>query len=182
MGTAKSISGYDSGRSGNLRRQLKNVAKNLTDFLVHEWPSALDITNELHRLQEAVDEYSLNQLWFSAHARVEGTVMMVMTPEIRRVSQMIFENDTPTLRMIVMHSIYFRKFCELLLNVFVMPILNMRQTVWIGSPKLMTAMNFYARQTCCNSRNCAITTTCFARMSIIYMMNGHKWQRVGPDT
>jgi hypothetical protein len=34
----------------NLRRQLKNVAKNLADLLLHEWPSALDITNELHRL------------------------------------------------------------------------------------------------------------------------------------
>jgi hypothetical protein len=46
--------------------------------------------NELHRLREAVDEYSLNQIWFSAHARVDGTVMMVMMPEIRWVSQMIF--------------------------------------------------------------------------------------------
>jgi hypothetical protein len=118
----------------NLRRQLKNVAKNLTELLVHEWPSALDITNELHRLREAVDEYSLNQIWFSAHARVDGTVMMVTMPEIRRVSLMIFENDTPTLRMIVMHSIYFRKFCELSLDVFITPILNMRQTVCIGSP------------------------------------------------
>jgi hypothetical protein len=40
----------------NLRRQLKNIAKNLTELLVHEWPSALDITNKLHRLQEAVNE------------------------------------------------------------------------------------------------------------------------------
>ncbi len=118
----------------NLRRQLKNIAKNLTELLVHKWPSALDITNELHILQEAVDEYSLNQIWFSAHARVDGTVMMVTTPEIRRVSQMIFENNTLTLQMIVMHSIYFRKFCELSLDVFIMPILNMRQTVCIGSP------------------------------------------------
>jgi hypothetical protein len=110
----------------NLRRQLKNVAKNLTELLVHEWPSALDITNELHRLQEAVDEYSLNQIWFSVHARVDGTVMMVTTPEIRRVSQMILENDTLTLRMIVMHSISFRKFCELSLDVFITPIQNMR--------------------------------------------------------
>jgi hypothetical protein len=39
----------------------------------------------------------LNQIWFSAHARVDGTVMMVTMPEICRVSQMIFENDTPTL-------------------------------------------------------------------------------------
>jgi hypothetical protein len=46
----------------NLWRQLKNVAKNLTELLVHEWPSALDIINELHRLREAVNEYSLNQI------------------------------------------------------------------------------------------------------------------------
>jgi hypothetical protein len=118
----------------NLRHQLKNVAKKLTELLVHEGPSALDITNELHRLREAVNEYSLNQIWFIAHARVDGTVMMVMMPEIRRVSQMIFENDTPTLRMIVMHYIYFRKFCELSLDVFIMPILNMRKTVCIGNP------------------------------------------------
>jgi hypothetical protein len=132
MGTAKSISGYDSGRSGQPTASIKKLAKNLTDLLVHEWPNALDITNELHRLQEAVDEYSLNQIWFSAHARVDGTVMMVMMPEIRRVSQMIFENVTPTLQMIVMHSIYFRKFCKLSLDVLIIPILNMRQTVWIG--------------------------------------------------
>jgi hypothetical protein len=44
----------------NLQRQLKKIAKNLRDLLLHEWPNALDITNELHRLQEAVDEYSLN--------------------------------------------------------------------------------------------------------------------------
>jgi hypothetical protein len=117
----------------NLRHQLKNVAKNLTDLLVHEWPSALDIINELHKLREAVCKYSLNQIWFSVHARVDGTVMMVSMPEIRWVSQIIFENITPTLQIIVMHSNYFRKFCKLSLDVFIMPILNMRQTVWIGS-------------------------------------------------
>jgi hypothetical protein len=90
---------------------LKNVAKNLADLLCHEWPSALDITNELHRLQETVDEYSLSRIWFSAHARVDSTVMMITAPEIRRVSQMIFDNLTPTLWMIVMHSIYYRKLC-----------------------------------------------------------------------
>jgi hypothetical protein len=118
----------------NLRHRLKNIAENLADLLIHEWPSALDITNELHRLQEAVDEYSLNQIWFSPHARVDGTVMMITTPEIRRVSPMIFDNVSQTLWMIVMHSIYFRKFCMLLLVVLIPPILNTRQTVWIGSP------------------------------------------------
>jgi hypothetical protein len=119
----------------NLRRQLKNIAKNLANLLLHEWPSALDIMNELHRLREDIDEYSLNQIWFSARARVDGTVTMITTPEICRVSQMIFDNSTPTsLWMIVMHSIYFRKFCRLSLKVLIPPILNMRQTVWIGSP------------------------------------------------
>ncbi len=43
-----------------LCHQLKNIAENLADLFLPEWPSALDITNELHRLREAVDEYSLN--------------------------------------------------------------------------------------------------------------------------
>jgi hypothetical protein len=118
----------------NLRRQLKNVAKNLADFLCHEWPSAPDIINELHRLQAAADEYPLNRIWFSMPARVDSTVMMIRTPEIHRVSQMIFDNVTPTLWMIVMHSIYYRKLCGLSLAVLIPPILNMRQTDWIDSP------------------------------------------------
>jgi hypothetical protein len=32
----------------DLHHQLKNVAENLADLLLPEWPSALDITNELH--------------------------------------------------------------------------------------------------------------------------------------
>jgi hypothetical protein len=39
----------------DLCRQLKNVAENLADLLFPKWPSALDITNELHRLREAVN-------------------------------------------------------------------------------------------------------------------------------
>ena len=128
-----SIGGYDGESAGQALPSIKTIAQNLADLLLPEWSSALDITNELHTLREAVDEYSLNQRWFSAHARVEGVVMMVTTPEICRVSRMIFENVTPTLWMIVMHSIYFRKFCELSLEVLIMPILSMRQTVWIGS-------------------------------------------------
>jgi hypothetical protein len=60
MGTAKSIGRYGRGRSGQPTASIKNVAKNLADLLLHEWPSALNITNELHRLHEVVDEYSLN--------------------------------------------------------------------------------------------------------------------------
>jgi hypothetical protein len=95
----------------DLNRQLKSVAENIADLLLPGWPSALDITNELHRLCKAVNEYSPNQIWFSLQARVDGTVMMITAPEIRRVSQKIFDNFTQTLRMIVMHSIFGGKFC-----------------------------------------------------------------------
>jgi hypothetical protein len=114
--------------------QLKKIAQNLTDLLLPEWPSALDIKNELYRLREAVNEYSLNRIWFSVHARVDGTVMIITTPEIRRVSQNIFDNITQTLWMIVMHFIFGRKFCGQSLVVMILLILNIRQTVWIGSP------------------------------------------------
>ncbi len=48
-----------------LHRQYKNIAENLEDLICPEWSSAHDITNELHRLWEAVDDHSLNQRWFS---------------------------------------------------------------------------------------------------------------------
>ncbi len=71
MGTAKSISGYDGRRSGQPTASMKKRCKEPSVAFFHEWPSALDITNELRRLQEAVNEYSLNQIWFSVHARVD---------------------------------------------------------------------------------------------------------------
>jgi hypothetical protein len=43
-----------------LCHQLKTIVQNLADLLLPEWPSALDITNKLHRLREVVDNYSLN--------------------------------------------------------------------------------------------------------------------------
>jgi hypothetical protein len=113
--------------------QLKKIAQNIAELLLLEWPSALDITND-HTLRKAVDECSLNQIWFSAHARVDGKVMMITTPKIRRVSQNIFDNITLTLWMIVMRFIFGRKFCGQSLVVLIPLIVNMRQTVWIGSP------------------------------------------------
>jgi hypothetical protein len=50
-----------------LRCQLKDIAENLEDLICPEWSSALDITNELRRLREAVDDHSLKQSWFSVH-------------------------------------------------------------------------------------------------------------------
>ncbi len=55
MGTAKSIGGYDGGRAGRALPSIKNIAQNLADLLLPESPSALDITNELHRLRDAVN-------------------------------------------------------------------------------------------------------------------------------
>jgi hypothetical protein len=60
MGTAKSIGGYDGGKQNLLHHQLNNIADNLEDLICPEWFSALDTTNELHRLQKAVDDHSLN--------------------------------------------------------------------------------------------------------------------------
>jgi hypothetical protein len=107
--------------------QLRNVAEILEDLIHPEWSSALDmITNELHRLQDAVDDHSLNQRWFSAHARVEGTVMMVTTLEIHRASQNIFACITQSIWHIVMHYNFDRIFCGQSLVVLMPLILNMR--------------------------------------------------------
>jgi hypothetical protein len=111
-----------------LRHQLKNIAKNLEDLIRPEWSSALDIFDEIHKFREAVDDHSLNQRWFSVHARVDGTVMMVTSPEIHRVSQHIFAYITQTLWLIVMHYNFDRIFCWQSLLVLMPLILNMRQT------------------------------------------------------
>jgi hypothetical protein len=91
--------------------QSKDIVENLEDLSHSEWSSALDITNELHRLREVVDDHSLNQSWFSVHARVDGTVMMVTAPVIRRVSQNVFAFITLTLWLIVMHYHFGSIFC-----------------------------------------------------------------------
>jgi hypothetical protein len=111
-----------------LCRQLKDIVENFEDLIRPEWPSALDITNELRRFWEAVDDHSLNRSWFSAHARVDGTVIMVTTPEIRRGSQNIFAYVTQTLWLIVMHYNSDGIFCRQSLVVWMPLILNMRQT------------------------------------------------------
>ncbi len=43
-----------------LCRQFKDIVENFGDLIHPEWSSALDITYELHRLREAVDDHSLN--------------------------------------------------------------------------------------------------------------------------
>ncbi len=125
--TAQSIGGYDGRRAGCALPSVQKV-KNLGDLILPEWSSALDITNELHRLWEAVDDHSLNQSWFSTHARVDGTVMMVTTPEILRVSQSVFAFIALSLWLIVMHFHCGRIFCGQSLVVSMLLILIMRQT------------------------------------------------------
>ncbi len=94
-----------------LRHQLKNILENLEDLIRLEWSSAFDITNELHKIEETVDDLSLNQRWFSVHARVDGIVMMVTTLEICQVSQIVHACITQTLWLIVMHYNFDRIIC-----------------------------------------------------------------------
>jgi hypothetical protein len=131
MGTAQSIGGYDGGRAGCT---LSSFKKHCRDLICPEWSSAFDITNELHRLWVAVDDHTLNQRWFSTQARVDGTVMIVTTPEIRWVSQNIFAFITQTLLLIVMHYNFDRIFFWQSLVVLMLIVLNMRQIAGIGSP------------------------------------------------
>jgi hypothetical protein len=111
-----------------LRHQLKDIAENLGVLILPEWSNALEITNELHGLQEAVDDHCLNRQWFSAHARIDSTVMMATMPDIRQVSQKVFAFITLSLWLIVMHYHCDRIFCRQSLVVSVLLILNMRQT------------------------------------------------------
>jgi hypothetical protein len=73
-----------------LRHQLTDIVENLGDLILPEWSNALEFTNELHGLREAVEAHCLNRQWFSVHARIDGTVVMVTRPDICWVSQIIF--------------------------------------------------------------------------------------------
>jgi hypothetical protein len=94
-----------------LRHQFKDIAENLGVLILPEWSDALEITNELHRLREAVDDHCLNRQWFSTHARIDGTVMTVTTLDICWVSQNIFVFIILSSWLIVMHYHCGRKFC-----------------------------------------------------------------------
>jgi hypothetical protein len=47
-------------------------------------PKRSNACNKLHKFEEAVEVHRLSGQWFSAHARVDGAVVMVTMPEIRR--------------------------------------------------------------------------------------------------
>jgi hypothetical protein len=57
-----------------------------TLILLVTWSNAFEILYKLYELEEMVEVHDLLGQWFSAHARVDGAVVMVMTPDIRLVS------------------------------------------------------------------------------------------------
>jgi hypothetical protein len=72
-----------------LHDELTNIAEKLQVLILPVWSNAFKISNELHGSWEAVKAHDLSGQWSSAHARVNGTVM-VTTPDIRRVSHNVF--------------------------------------------------------------------------------------------
>jgi hypothetical protein len=80
-----------------LRNELTNIAEKLQVLSLPEWSNAFKISNELHGLQEVVEAHGFSGQWVSVHARVNGTVVMVMTPDICRVSHNIFVLKTEEL-------------------------------------------------------------------------------------
>ncbi len=52
------------------------LTDNLQVLILPEWSNALEITNELNGLWEAVEDHCLNQELFSAHARIDGTLVL----------------------------------------------------------------------------------------------------------
>ena len=75
-----------AGELKELRNELTSIAKKLQVLIPPEWSDAFKSSNELHGLREAVEAHGLLGQWFGAHARVNGTVVVVTTPDIHRVS------------------------------------------------------------------------------------------------
>jgi hypothetical protein len=90
--------------------ELTDIAKNLGVLILLELFNALDITNEINGLQEAVEAHCLNQQLFSAHARIDGTVVMVTMMDICLVSQNVFGLINLSSQLTIMHYHYNRIF------------------------------------------------------------------------
>jgi hypothetical protein len=70
----------------DLRKELKLYADRLGTLILPTWSNPFEILTELGELEEMVDDHDLSGAWFSAHAGVDGAVVMVTAPEIRLVS------------------------------------------------------------------------------------------------
>jgi hypothetical protein len=71
-----------AGELKELHDELANIAEKLQFLILPEWPNAFKISNQFHGLQEVVEVHGLSGQRFSMHARVNGTVVMVMMPDI----------------------------------------------------------------------------------------------------
>jgi hypothetical protein len=73
-----------------LHNELTNIAEKLQVLILPEWSNAFKIRNELHELREVVEVHGMSGQLLSMHAKVNGTVVMVTTPDICQVSLNIF--------------------------------------------------------------------------------------------
>jgi hypothetical protein len=68
------------------RKGLRFYADSIGALILPTWSNPCLILEKLGELEELVDDHDLLGVWFSPHARVDGAVVMVMTPDLRLVS------------------------------------------------------------------------------------------------
>ncbi len=74
----------------DLGKELKLYADRLGTLILPTWLNAFEILDRLGGLEETVDDHDISGACFSAHARVDGVVVLVTTPEICLVSPRCF--------------------------------------------------------------------------------------------
>jgi hypothetical protein len=78
------------GELKELCNELTNIAEKIQVLILPQWSNVFKISNQLHGLREVAEMHSLSGQWFNMHARVNGTVVMVMRPCICQVSHNVF--------------------------------------------------------------------------------------------
>jgi hypothetical protein len=68
-----------------LRAAILGHAERRQALLRPSWPNAGEIQEEMYRLMDTLMSAGADQKWFSAYILVEGTEVMLTTPEIRAV-------------------------------------------------------------------------------------------------
>ncbi len=111
-----------------LCHQSTDIPKILGVLILPEWSNTFETTNEVHGLQEAVEAHCLNQQLFSAHARIDGTLVMVTMLDIHQISQNVFVLITLSSWLTVMNYHCDKISCGGSLVASMLLILNMRQT------------------------------------------------------
>jgi hypothetical protein len=73
-----------------LHKELRYYADKLDNLICPTWVNPCLLLIKIGELDELIQEHELSGAWFSAHARVNNAVVMVMTPEICLVSPRCF--------------------------------------------------------------------------------------------